>query len=85
MTRWSLVVDGEVDEAEAEGAGTVTVAVTVTNPEGAAEDEVGGVEAAPPVAADWKAENLSPGLTANTIPCWQWLPCLQYTHVGSVF
>lgn len=42
------------------------------------------VEAAPPVAAALNAAILSPGLIAKTIPALQWVPCLQYTHTGSV-
>ena len=41
----------------------VTVAVAVTTP------PVVDVAEAPPVAAAWNAANLSPGLTANTMPC----------------
>jgi hypothetical protein len=59
---------------------TVMVVVTVTAPVGAAAADV----AAEPVAAAWKAANLSPGLTAKTIPWAQWPACAQYTHTGLV-
>ena len=56
---------------------TVTVAVTVMT---LAEE----AEALPAVAADLNASNLSPGLIAKTIPCWQWLAWRQYTQTGLV-
>jgi hypothetical protein len=35
-----------------------------------------------PMAAAWKAANLSPGLIAKTMPFWQWPVWRQYTHTG---
>jgi hypothetical protein len=35
-----------------------------------------------PIAAAWKAANLSPGLIAKTMPFWQWPVWRQYTQTG---
>lgn len=66
---------------------TVTVAVTVTTLAGAVavatevSDAAAVVDEALavlfPTALDWKVANLSPGLTAKTMPCWQWPVCRQ--------
>ena len=64
-TLWSR----EVLEVGVDEPGEVTVAVGA--PEVA---ELDAVEVLFPVAAALKASNLSPGLTAKTIPCLQWFP-----------
>lgn len=50
---------------------TVTVAVTVAIAVavGDADESEADEEEEPPVAAAWNCANLSPGLTAKTMPC----------------
>jgi len=54
--------------------------VAVGGAEAEAEAEAGVL----PVAAAWKAANLSPGLIAKTMPALQWVPCRQYAQIGVV-
>ena len=58
-------MEEEVVEGLAAGEATLDAA-------GEIDDDAtvdGAVEAAPPVAAAWKAARLFPGLMANTMPC----------------
>jgi hypothetical protein len=84
ITLWSC----EVEEVVVEEAGdamleTVGEAILDTAGEvynGATEDaETAAVLA---MAAAWKAANLSPGLMAKTMPCWQWLAWRQNIQIG---
>lgn len=73
MTKWLVpVVVAEVEAADAVAVAVEEAVVLVV------------VELAPPVAPAWNAGKLLPGLIAKTIPCWQWLACLQYAQTGLV-
>lgn len=72
--KWSVPVLVAVDEAAEVVADAVDEAVVL----------VVVVELAEPVAAAWNAAKLLPGLIAKTMPCWQWVACLQYAQTGLV-
>jgi hypothetical protein len=76
ITLWSC----EVDEVAVEEAGETMLDTVEEVVDGATEDTE--PTAALPMAAAWKAANWVPGLTAKTMPCWQWLAWRQNIQMG---